>query len=368
MDALVVVGGILTLLTLLAEVPRFGERKRVLQGKFEYLRARLDDIENIERPLFSIPVQRTKKRKRDNEIHVWVAESRELLKVAENLLTQIEECKSFISRAKKRKVLENVVDALTVHDKKGDVLNTRPLSDEQVLHRGNHLPVQEIMGQTTLNTLEEIECLLQNCEVERVAIRGREGIGKTFLMKHLHNCVLKWVERFDYVFWVTSPEKFSIKHVQDAVAAVLKCDISSDDDLRIRGGILSNKLASLGSFVLFLDGVPNANFSLDEIGITVPTNGSECKLVLTTNSTSWCRILDGFETVEVDCLSENEAFELFLNEAKIDTKSVTLLNNIPRLLAERCGGVPRMIVNLATRMCGIEDLHEWRYALFEPGV
>ncbi|KMT04687.1 hypothetical protein BVRB_7g168700 [Beta vulgaris subsp. vulgaris] len=360
MEALAVVGGIL--------FPSLDESKRILGGKVDYLGARIDDVE---RASFSDQVQRGTKRKIYNDLCIWVGEGRKLLKVADKV-SQGVECGSFLMCAKKRKVVDKLAGALTVHEKKGDILYGHALSDELGPYRGNYLPVKELMGRATLDTLVELEHLvlavLQDAEVGRIAICGREGIGKTFLMKHLHNSVLKWVERFDYVFWVTSLDGFSIKNVQDAVAAVVKCDLASDDDLNVRARKLSDTFAVLGSFVLFLDGVPEGDLNLDQIGITAPAEGSERKLVLTTSSTFGCRMLDGFGTVELDRLSEKEAMQLFMHEAKIDMASVLLLNNIPSLLAKKCRGVPRMIVDIASRMCGVDDLHEWRNALFELGT
>lgn len=212
------------------------------------------------------------------------------------------------------------------------------------------------MGKTALNTFPELRYLLQDDKICQIAILGREGMGKTYMMKHLHNCLLKWVDRFAYVLWVSSPYEFSIKNMQDSVATLVKCDLTSDDDLVERARKLSDALASLGNFVLFMDGVPKADFSMDQIGIPVLAERNESKLVITTSSTLECRILDGFRMVEVDYLPEQEALELFIHEAKIDVTKATLLDSIPQLLVKRCHGVPHMIVNLASHMCGIDDL------------
>ncbi|XP_010685156.1 probable disease resistance protein At5g63020 [Beta vulgaris subsp. vulgaris] len=368
MDALVMVVGILSLLTLFTGVLSLDDRKRTLKSKLEYLRARTDDIENIERSSLFNRVQRSKKRKKENDICVWVVEARELMTVAENLLTQVEECRNFLTSAKKRKIIDKLVHALEVHDKKGDMIYIHAFSDEQGLHRGNCIPVKKVTGQEALNSLEELQNLLKDAKVGRVAILGKEGIGKTFLMKHLHNYALKVVEKFDHVFWVTSPEEFSIKNVQDAIAAVVRCDLASDDDLNVRASKLSNTLAGLSRFLLFLDGVPKVDYCLNQIGIPVPVEGSECKLVITTPSSAFeCRMLNGFKTVELDHLLEEEAFELFMHEAKIDMRCPTLFNNIPRLLVKKCRGVPRTIVNLASCLRGITDLHEWNNTLYEFG-
>lgn len=194
--------------------------------------------------------------------------------------------------------------------------------------------------------------------LEGLLFHGMQGIGKTILMKHLHNYALKWVERFDYVFWVTLSQPFSIRHVQDAVAA------AAIDDLIIRVQILSYTLAGMGRFVLFLDAVPES-FSLEEVGIPVLTEGSVCKLVLTTKSALVCEMLECFGKLKLDPLPEAEACQLLMHEARIEIGSISLLNEVASVLAKQCCGVPRIIVDIATRMCGINDICEWRNALFE---
>ncbi|XP_057546162.1 probable disease resistance protein At5g47250 [Amaranthus tricolor] len=367
MAALPVVKKILDLLTFLCGLPSDTESKRILKGKIECLSARIDDSENIERASCLVGGQGTKKRKRDDgdDLSIWRDEGKTLLGIAQSLLTQLDEGGSFLFRAKKRKDANNLMGKLALYEKKSDVLYTRSLCDTPGPNHGYYIPVKALIGQATLNALTVLKHLLQADSVQRVAIRGELGIGKTFMMKHLHNAALKWVEKFDYVFWVTSPADFTIKHMQDAIAAVLKCDFASDDDLNSRATILSNTFAALGSCVLFLDGVPDGDLSLAQIGIPILADGSECKLVVTTSSALGSRVLNGFVTVELNRLSEEDALKLFMHEANIGPSSVTLLRNIPCLLARKCCGIPCLIVDIASRMYGIDDLHEWNNALFE---
>ncbi|CAO2822066.1 unnamed protein product [Amaranthus hypochondriacus] len=366
MAALSVVGGILNLLTFLYGLPNDTESKRILKGKIECLSARIDDSEDIERTSCLVRDQGTKKRKRDDgdDLSLWRDEGKTLLGIAQSLLTQLDEGGSFLFRAKKRKDVNNLMGKLALYENKGDILYTR-LCDTPGPNHGCYIPVKELIGQATLNALTVLEHLLLADNVQRVAVRGELGIGKTFMMKHLHNAALKWAEKFDYVFWVTSPVDFTIKHMQDAIAAVLKCDFASDDDLNSRATILSNTFAALGSCVLFLDGVPDGDFSLAQIGIPILAYGSECKLVVTTSSALGSIVLNGFVTVELNRLSEEDALKLFMREANIGPSSVTLLRSIPFLLARKCCGIPRLIVDIASCMYGIDDLHEWNNALFE---
>ncbi|XP_074309494.1 putative disease resistance protein At5g63020 isoform X2 [Silene latifolia] len=223
---------------------------------------------------------------------------------------------------------------------------------------GKHIPVNKLIGQVASET--QLQRLLLDSKVGRVAIHGTEGIGKTALMKHLHNYALDFVEMFDYVFWVTCPQSCRIEDLQDYVAMAVKCDLSNINDPTIRAKKLFETLVSRGRTVIFLDAVSEADITLDHIGIPLSSEGSSCKLVITTSCPLDCRLLDSFETVHVNPLSEDEALDLFMIEAGIDSGRISQLNDAPKLLSMKCCGVPRVIVHTATRMCGIDDVREWR--------
>lgn len=370
MKPFTVLWDIVSLLNILTRGEGLDEGKRILEGKIDYLRARLEDIE---RAFFSAPIPQGKKRKRNGDPLPWVTEGWELVQEGRRFLGQGEEA----CPKKKKKLGEATIfssttcaelvivlklnKTLSAHEKEVDMLLSSGLSDvhRQSPDRGNLIPVRNLFGKVTSDAFQQLQALLQGDEVGRIAIHGIEGIGKTYLMKHLHNSALKWVERFDYVFWVTFPHQFSIRHVQDAVAAAVKCDLPSDDDLNLRAKKLSDTLAGLGSFVLYLDDVPEVHFSLVQIGIPVPAEGSKSKLVLTTRSAVVSKLWDCSRPVKLDRLSDIEAAQLLTNEANSSLTSVSIL------LAKMCHGVPREIVDIATRMRGIDDPCEWRNALFE---
>lgn len=366
MEPITIFLGIMGLFAMLPGGQCFDQRKRILQGKTGYLSAKMEDIEGETPPS---RVRYGTKRKADDDLSHWMDEGQKLVTKAENLLSQGGGgARSFFKRPKLTWDVNRLADALEVHDKKGDVLLKRALSVAQGPCRGGLIPVKPLVGQRASSTLKQLELLVQDEKVGRIAIHGLEGVGKTFLMKHLYNSVLNWVDRFEHVFWVTFPDHCTIKNLQDAVAAVVKCDFASNDNLNVRARKLSDKLAGLVSFVLFLDGVLGADFALDQVGIPVLAEGSKCKLVATTSSTLECRLLNGFKAVKVDSLPMEEAYELFVYEARIGAASDSSLGDTPRLLADRCCGLPRTIVDVGTRMCGIDDPRERNYALFESRI
>ncbi|KMT04657.1 hypothetical protein BVRB_7g168400 [Beta vulgaris subsp. vulgaris] len=356
MDQVNIFVGIWGLITYL-NIVSLDEMKRILEGEIECLSAKMLDVSRI---TSSSQAPRGKKRKQED--CPWMTEDQNLVVKSRCLLGQVGGWRSLLLGAKTRWEVYKLVYALKDHDIKGNKVLKEALSDARGLCRGYHMPVKQLVGRVASRTLDYLKVLLEGDEAGRIAIYGMEGIGKTFLMKHLHNCALNM---FDYVFWVSFPDVFTIKHLQDAVAAAVNCDISSADHLFVRASKLSDTLANLGRFAIFLDCVPKANFSLEQVGIPVPTKGSECKLILSTSSSLEYKFFDCFQAVEIKRLPKEDAYMLFMREANIREGSICSFDGIPRSLADRCCRVPRRIVDIATRMCGINDPHEWRFALFE---
>ncbi|XP_019106471.1 probable disease resistance protein At1g52660 isoform X2 [Beta vulgaris subsp. vulgaris] len=324
MDQVKISVGIWGLITYFSK-PSLDEMKRVLEGETECLSAKILDISSL---TSSTQARRGKKRKQED--CPWMTEGQSLVVKSRCLLGLVGGWRSLPLGAKTRWEVYKLVYALKDHDTKGNRVLKEALSDARGLCRGYHIPVKQLVGRVASSTFDYLKVLLEGGGAGRIAIYGMEGIGKTFLMKHLHNYALK---RFDYVFWVSFPDMFTIKHLQDAVAAAVNCDLTGADHLFV--------------------------------GIPVPANGSECKLVLSTRSSLEYKLFDCFQTVEVKRLPEEDAYKLFMREANIREGSSCSFDGIPRSLADRCSGVPRRIVNIATRMCGIDDPHEWKSALFE---
>ncbi|CAO2824609.1 unnamed protein product [Amaranthus hypochondriacus] len=367
MDIIIIIGGLMGLLYLALLVVGFSfdEKFRVLEDQIKYMIARKHDI----RDMLCSRIHRDKNRKLGYEaLSHWMSEEHALENKMEYFLGQVGGWKSLFMSVKMIWGVGKLVSDLEILNRKSDVLVRNLLPDARTLCRSSYIPVKPVVGQVASTTLKQLELLLQDDKVGGIIIHGVEGVGKTFLMKHLHNSALRCVKKFDNVIWVTIPNQFTIKYVQDVIASLIKCDLTSDDELSVRARKLSDKLAGIGSCVLFLDGVLGKDFSLDQVGIDpVPVEGSKFKLVLTTRFTFGSSALDHFVAVKVDPLPKDEAYELFIKEANLGKVSLSSLGRSPSLLVNRCGGVPRMIVDLATKMCGIDDHHEWRNALYELG-
>ncbi|KAK9209315.1 hypothetical protein WN944_001681 [Citrus x changshan-huyou] len=151
------------------------------------------------------------------------------------------------------------------------------------------------------------------------------GIGKTTVMKHVHNELLKET-KFDTAIWVTVSQEFDVEKIQKSIASALNKSISAEG-IAMRAAELSKMLKERKRYVLILDDVWEI-FSLDEVGIPEPTVENGCKLVLTTRSKKVAELASSMRDVKDVDLWKNA-----LNELKENSTSVEGMADevIPRL-------------------------------------
>ncbi|WRX29121.1 NB-ARC - like 10 [Theobroma cacao] len=198
-------------------------------------------------------------------------------------------------------------------------------------------------------------------EVRMIGVCGMGGIGKTTIMKHINNRLLKESERFDKVIWVTISKELNIFRLQKDIADSLKQSLPEDDELQ-RASALKDILEGQ-RYVLILDDVWK-RFSLLDVGIPDPTFGMGRKVVLTSRSIKVCQYMD-CKVVKVQPLSKIESMNLFLDHVGHSVVQNQNLKDIVHKIVEQCGGLPLSIVTIAGSMKGVNDICEWRNALIE---
>ncbi|KAB2032621.1 hypothetical protein ES319_D05G386900v1 [Gossypium barbadense] len=119
---------------------------------------------------------------------------------------------------------------------------------------GLPLPTSELVGEEAVRN-EIWACLMQE-EVSKIGVWGMGGVGKTTIMKHIHNDLLKQ-QRFERVIWVTISKEFNVMKVQDDIASALQSKeyLATEGDKLRRAAILSEMLKKAGKHGLILDDV-----------------------------------------------------------------------------------------------------------------
>ncbi|WRX28351.1 NB-ARC - like 10 [Theobroma cacao] len=196
-------------------------------------------------------------------------------------------------------------------------------------------------------------------EVGMIGVCGMGGIGKTTIMKHINNQLLK-DNRFDQVIWVTVSKELNIFKLQEDIANSLKQALPTT--VLQRAAQLKNILEGK-RYVLILDDVWK-RFSLLDVGIPKPTLGMRRKVVLTSRLIEVCKSM-GCEVVKVQPLSKNESMNLFLDHVGRRVVQDQNLKDIVDKIVEKCGGLPLSIVTIAGTMKEVDDFCEWKNALIE---
>ncbi|TYG71629.1 hypothetical protein ES288_D05G412500v1 [Gossypium darwinii] len=319
------------------------------------LHCKMEDIElqlkaELLRPLGKIPKQ---------GVENWLKAVNEMIREA-----QVVENKVSNGRYLCRACNGKLVDEKTQEMK--EFLNNAPKASEGLAMDGPSgglpLPTSELVGEEAVRN-EIWACLMQE-EVSKTGVWGMGGVGKTTIMKHIHNDLLKQ-QRFERVIWVTISKEFNVMKVQDKIASALESKeyLDKEEDKLRRAAILSEMLKNAGKHVLILDDVWD-KVSLEEVGIPEPSGSNGCKLVLTTRLEHVCKYM-GCKVIKVKPLSEEEALILFLNKVGPNiVQSPTIMPTL-KLVVKECAGLPLTIVVVAGTMKGEDNPLIWKNALGE---
>ncbi|KAG5391423.1 hypothetical protein IGI04_021386 [Brassica rapa subsp. trilocularis] len=199
-------------------------------------------------------------------------------------------------------------------------------------------------------------------EGRTLGIYGMGGVGKTTLLARINNKFNEEVNEFDVVIWVVVSKDLQYKGIQDQILRRLRADQELEKETEEKKASFIENILRRKKFILLLDDLWSA-VDLNKIGVPRPTQENGSKIVFTTRKKEVCRHMRADDELKIDCLSTNEAWELFQNvvgEAplKKDSEILTLAKKI----SEKCHGLPLALNVIGKAMSCKEDVHEWRHA------
>ncbi|WZY97009.1 hypothetical protein YC2023_069338 [Brassica napus] len=199
-------------------------------------------------------------------------------------------------------------------------------------------------------------------EGRTLGIYGMGGVGKTTLLTHINNKLEKEVNGFDVVIWVVVSKDLQYKGIQNQILRRLRVDKEWENQTEEEKASSIDDILGRKKFVLLLDDLWS-EVDLDKIGVPNPTQENGSKIVFTTRSEEVCKCMNADDELKIDCLSRNEAWELFQNAVGEDP--LKRHQDIPTLakgICEKCYGLPLALNVIGKAMSCKKDVHEWRHA------
>ncbi|KAI5408634.1 hypothetical protein KIW84_054466 [Lathyrus oleraceus] len=193
-----------------------------------------------------------------------------------------------------------------------------------------------------------------------IGLQGMGGTGKTTLIKEVGK-KLKQSKQFTQIIDTTVTFSPNIKKIQDDIAGPLglKFDDCNESD---RPKKLWSRLTNGEKILLILDDVWG-DIDFYEIGIPDSDNHKGCRIVVTTRSLLVCKKLGCNKTIQLDLLSEEDAWILFKRHASLSETSNDFFLDKGRKIANECKRLPIAIVVIASSLKGEQHRNEWDVAL-----
>ncbi|AES70776.1 NB-ARC domain disease resistance protein [Medicago truncatula] len=193
-----------------------------------------------------------------------------------------------------------------------------------------------------------------------IGLKGMGGTGKTTLAKEVGK-ELKQSQQFTQIIDTTVSFSPDIKKIQDDIAGPLglKFDDRNESD---RPKKLWSRLTNGEKILLILDDVWG-DINFDEIGIPDSGNHRGCRILVTTRNLLVCNRLGCSKTIQLDLLSEEDAWIMFERHAGLREISTKNLIDKGRKIANECKRLPIAIAAIASSLKGIQRPEEWEWAL-----
>ncbi|KAL1060328.1 hypothetical protein V6Z11_1Z107300 [Gossypium hirsutum] len=239
------------------------------------------------------------------------------------------------------------VDTLSVASSEEEIL----LTDEVETKGPSQTDAKTNVEHTVLKILE----FLSNDTVRRIGVYGIERVGKTTVLKaFIAHPQIK--DMFDLIIWVTVSKYWSIRKMQDEVLRQLSTDFKSESENREE---LFRSLEGR-KFLLVLDDVWES-IDLEAVGIPDPSSENGSAIILATRNLEVCDNMRFINMIEVGTLSNEEAWKLFCEQVG---RVVNIPGILPfaRVIVERCGGLPLLVIVTGRALSGEEDVFAWEQA------
>ncbi|GLT32649.1 hypothetical protein SLA2020_073000 [Shorea laevis] len=291
------------------------------------------------------------------EVQGWLEDATRVIDEMPDIEGQVQNVSNLSRGNLGRRVRRKIQDVREIYDR-GSFPEGLVIERPQTI--GIILPTEKMVGEVDVK--EKIWGYLRSHEVGMIGVCGIGGVGKTTVMKHIHNELLDEATGFKKVLWVTVSHPLNVSRLQGDIASAMNKSLPDYGGELNRASKLMEVMKTI-KYTLILDDVWD-KFTLQRVGIPEPTVENGCKIVITSRSVDVCNYLR-CQIVKMPPLSEQNSLNLFLDKVGEDVLQIPNLEEILKHMVAECAGLPLAIVVIAGSMRGVEDIFEWRNALRE---
>ncbi|XP_034695203.1 probable disease resistance protein At5g63020 [Vitis riparia] len=344
---------------------------RDLQENMDSLRNAMQELKNAYQDVKGrVELEEQRQMRRTNEVGGWLdsvlAMELEVNEILEKGDQEIQKkcpgtccprnCRSSYKLGKKASKKLGAVTELRNQGRFGVVADRLPQApvDER--------PMEKTVGLDLMFT-EVCRCI-QDEELGIIGLYGMGGAGKTTLMTKVNNEFIRASKIFEIAIWVVVSRPARVEKVQEVIRN--KLDIPED---RWRNRTEDEKAVAIFNvlkaqrFVMLLDDVWE-RLHLQKVGVPSPNSQNKSKVILTTRSLDVCRDMEAQKSIKVECLTEEEAINLF--KEKVGETTLNSHPDIPQLAetaAKECKGLPLALITIGRAMIGKSTPQEWERAI-----
>ncbi|KAG6672367.1 hypothetical protein I3842_16G054000 [Carya illinoinensis] len=196
-------------------------------------------------------------------------------------------------------------------------------------------------------------------KINMIALCGMGGIGKIEMAKEIARRV-KADSLFNKVAIAVVSQKADLIKVQDEIAKQLGPKLH-EKTLVGRASQLYSRLMDSKSVMVILDDVWEP-LDLAAIGVIDAVKQKSCKILLTSRNEDTCNWMRIQKIFPVGLLSEEEAWNLFIEMAGDCTNTSDLIL-IVKQVANECACLPLAIATVGRALSNKKDKNEWKAAL-----
>nr|DAD25286.1 TPA_asm: hypothetical protein HUJ06_026750 [Nelumbo nucifera] len=258
----------------------------------------------------------------------------------------------------------------------GELINEgNDFKSSEVAYRRMTQPGEEVPLPATIKgmdlMLEKVRsCIRENQAAGTIGLYGTGGVGKTTLLKKINNeFLVKTADNsdFDAVIWAVVSKELNTAQIRKQIGDQLGITRKEDANQVAEATDIFRLLNRQKKFLLLLDDVWE-RVDLEEIGIphpsTVTESNNKSKVIFTTRSEKVCGEMEAKKIFKVECLRDDEAWNLFEEKVGEDTLNCDPdIRQLARDVVKECGGLPLALITIGRAMASKRTRHEWEHAI-----